>query len=58
MDAYCAYSSIDSFLSPLPGSDWLVFCFGSLMLHQKKRKGIDKGNFFVEQQPKNVKNCV
>ena len=52
MDAYCAYSSIDSFLSPLPGSDWLVFCFGSLMLHQKKEMELTKTVFLSNNNQK------
>ena len=51
MDAYCAYSFVDSFLSPIPVSDWLVFCFGSLMLHQKKEMKLIKTVSFVEEQP-------
>ena len=30
--------SIDTFLSPLPISDWLTFCCGNLILHRKKKK--------------------
>ena len=58
MDAYCAYSSVDSFLSPIPVSDWLVFCFGSLMLHLKKEMKLIKTVFLDEEQPKNVKKYV
>ena len=32
------YSSTDNFLSPIPGFDWLIFCCGNSILHQKKRK--------------------
>ena len=30
------YSSTDSLKSPIHLSDWLIFCCGNLILHQKK----------------------
>ena len=30
-------SSTDNFLSPIPASDWLIFCYGNLILHQEKK---------------------
>ena len=32
------YSSTDNFLSPIPVFDWLIFCCGNSILHQKKEK--------------------
>ena len=31
---FYTYSSTYSFLSPIPVSDWLIFCCGNLILHQ------------------------
>ena len=35
---YLTHSSTDNFGSPIPVSDWLIFCSGYLMLRQKKKK--------------------
>ena len=32
------YNSTDNFLSPIPVFDWLIFCCGNSILHQKKEK--------------------
>ena len=46
MDPYSANSSTNNFLSPIPISDWLIFCRGNLMLHKKKEMKITKHKFF------------
>ena len=30
-------SSTDKFYPPISVSDWLIFCWGNLILHQKKK---------------------
>ena len=35
---YLPYSSNDNFLSPVLVSDWLILCWGSLILHQTKKQ--------------------
>ena len=36
---FYTYSTTDNFLSPIPVSDWLILCYGNMILHQKKKKG-------------------
>ena len=36
-NSYQTYSSTDSWKPPIYLSDWLIFCCGNLMLHQKKK---------------------
>ena len=45
---YQLYSSTDNLLSPIPipVSDWLIFCCGNLMLHQKKKMKMMKTQIF------------
>ena len=57
MNSYSACSSTDNFLSPIPISDWLIFCWENLMLH-KKRTENDKTHFFDEKQKNAKKVCV
>ena len=49
-DNYYIYSCADNFLSPIPVSDWLIFCCRNLTLHQKH-------DFFDEKQHKNASEC-
>ena len=47
------YSSTDNFLPHIPVSDWLIFCFGNSILHQKKTKMM-KTDFLNEKTTKNA----
>ena len=49
-----ACSSTDNFLSSVPVSDWIIFCCGNLILHQKRKWKWYKHKFFVEKQQKIV----
>ena len=55
---YLTHSSTDNFGSPIPVSDWLIFCFGYLMLRQKKKKNENdkKTNFMMKSNKKMPKN--
>ena len=35
--ATLTYNYTDNFLSPIPVSDWLIFCCGNAILQQKKK---------------------
>ena len=48
-----SYSSTDNFLSPIPVSDWLMFCCGTLQNIKKEIKMLH--NFHGEKQPINAK---
>ena len=49
----------DNFLSPIPVSDWLIFCGGILILYQKKKRTWKKHNFYDEkQQQEKVKKSM
>ena len=52
---FSKYSSTDNFLSPVPVSDWLIFCCGNSMLYQKKNEN-DKNTIFLmkNQMPKSI----
>ena len=57
---YLTHSSTDNFGSPIPVSDWLIFCSGYLMLRQKKKKKKNendkKTNFMMKSNKKMPKN--
>ena len=54
---YLTHSSTDNFGSPIPVSDWLIFCSGYLMLRQKKKNENDKKtNFMMKSNKKIPKN--
>ena len=55
---YLTHSSTDNFGSPIPVSDWLIFCSGYLMLRQKKKKNENdkKTNFMMKSNKKMPKN--
>ena len=56
---YLTHSSTDNFGSPIPVSDWLIFCSGYLMLRQKKKKKNEndkKTNFMMKSNKKMPKN--
>ena len=40
-----SYISTDNYGSLTPVSDWLILCYGNLILHQKKRNGDEKKDF-------------
>ena len=46
----CAYSSTDSFLSPVTVSDWLMFCCGNLILYQNRNENHKNTNYLKQQQ--------
>ena len=50
----------NNFLSPIPVSDWLIFCGGILILYQKKKRTRKKHKFYNEkqQQEKVKKACL
>ena len=41
-----------NFLSSVPVSDWLIFCCGNSILHQKKRNENDKNSNFLMKNKK------
>ena len=43
------YSSTDDFLSLIPISDWLIFCCGNSILHQKRNENDKNTNFFIKK---------
>ena len=51
------YSSTDSWKPPIRVSDWLIFCFGNLILHKKKRKW-QKHKCYDEKQKKMSKKII
>ena len=48
LEIYYLCNSTDNFLSPIPVSDWLIFCCGNLILHQKKEQKIKKPHIFLD----------
>ena len=52
------YSFTKNSLSPVPVSDWLIFCWGNLILHQKRNKNDKYTISFHEKQLKNAKKVI
>ena len=50
-----AYSSTDNFLSPIQASDWLIFFYRNLILHQKKNYENNNNTIFFDEKQK--KKC-
>ena len=46
------YNSTDSAGPPIHTSDWLIFCCGNLILHQKRNENDKNTNFAMKKQKK------
>ena len=49
------YSSTDNYLSPIPVSEWLIFCCGNLTLTKKEMKMRKTQFSLIEKQQKKCK---
>ena len=51
------YISTESFLLPIPVSDWLIFCCGNLIVFKKRNENDKQINFEMKNNPQN-KKCL
>ena len=52
-----SYSYTDSWKPPIHVSDWLIFCCGNLILHQKRNENNKNTNFTRKSKKKNAKKA-
>ena len=51
--SFSIHSSTDNFLSPIPVSDWSIFCCENLLLQQRERNENDETISFMMKKKKN-----
>ena len=48
----------DNLLSPVSITDWLIFCCGNLILHQKGNEKDKNRSFLIKSNKKVPRNCM